>query len=52
MASEKKHSSDNLTKIMIKNKSDTYIQTKKIRCDWTDMRNSLFHYRTLKFYIR
>ena len=28
-----------------------YIPHKKLSCDWTDKKRSLFHYRMLKFYI-
>ena len=30
-------------------KPDTYIQTKKLICDWSDKKNYLVHYRMLKF---
>ena len=33
-------------------KWDTYTQTKKLICDWSDKKNYLVHYRMLKFYIR
>ena len=33
-------------------KPDTYNQTKKLICDWSDKKNYLVHYRMLKFYIR
>ena len=33
-------------------KPDTYIQTKKLICDWSDKKNYLVHSRMLKFYIR
>ena len=33
-------------------KPDTYIQTKKLICDWSNKKNYLVHYRMLKFYIR
>ena len=33
-------------------KPDTYTQTKKLICDWSDKKNYLFHYRMLKFYVR
>ena len=33
-------------------KLDTYIQTKKLICDWSDKKNYLVHYRMLKFYLR
>ena len=31
---------------------DTYTQTKKLICDWSDKKNYLIHYRMLKFYVR
>ena len=31
---------------------DTYTQTRKLICDWSDRKNYLVHYRMLKFYIR
>ena len=31
---------------------DTYSQTKKIICDWSDKKNYLVHYRIMKFYVR
>ena len=33
-------------------KPDTYTQTKKLICDWSDQKNYLVHYRMLKFYVR
>ena len=33
-------------------KPDTYAQTKKFICDWTDKKNYSIHYRMLKFYLR
>ena len=33
-------------------KPDTYIQTKKLICDFSDKKNYLVHYRMLNFYIR
>ena len=33
-------------------KLDTYIQTSKLICDWSDKKNYLIHYRMLNFYIR
>ena len=33
-------------------KPDTYIQTKKLICDWSDKKKLLVHYRMLKFYLR
>ena len=31
---------------------DTYTQNKNLVCDWSDEKNYLIHYRTLKFFIR
>ena len=31
---------------------DTYTQTRKLICDWSDKKNFLIHYRMLKFYKR
>ena len=33
-------------------KPDTYVQSSKLICDWSDKKNYLIHYRMLKFYIR
>ena len=33
-------------------KPDTYTQTRKLICDWSDMKIYLIHYRMLKFYVR
>ena len=33
-------------------KPDTYTQTKKLICDWSDKKIYLVHYRVLKFYFR
>ena len=33
-------------------KPDTYTQTKKLLCDWSDKKNYLIHYMMLKFYVR
>ena len=33
-------------------KPDTNTQTKILICDWSDKKNYLVHYRTLKFYLR
>ena len=43
---------DNFNEYMKEIKPDTYIQTKKLICDWSDKKNFLIHYRMLKFYIR
>ena len=31
---------------------DTFTQTKKLICDWSDKKNYLIHNRTLKLYVR
>ena len=33
-------------------KPENYAKSKKLICDWTDKKNSLIHYRVLKFYVR
>ena len=33
-------------------KPDTYTQTKKLICDWSNKKNYLMHYRMLEFYVR
>ena len=43
---------DNFNDYMKEIKPDTFIQTSKLICDWSDKKNSLIHYRMLKFYIR
>ena len=43
---------DELSDYMKEIKSNTYAQTKKILCDWSDKKNYLVHYRLLKFYVR
>ena len=48
----KKINPDNFNDYMKAIKPDTYIQTKKLICDWSDKKNYLIHYRMLKFYIR
>ena len=48
----KKINHDNFNDYMKEIKPDTYIQTKKLICDWSDKKNYLIHYRMLKFYIR
>ena len=37
---------------MIKFKADTFTQTKKLICGWSDKKNYLIHYRMLKFCVR
>ena len=49
---KKKFNPDKFSDYMNEIKSDTYIQTKKLICDWSDKKNYLVHYRMLKFYIR
>ena len=41
----KKINPDNFTTYKNKNKSNTYTQTKKLMCDWSDKKNYLIHYR-------
>ena len=48
----KKINPDNYNDYMKKIKPDTYIQTSKLICDWSDKKNYLVHYRVLKFYVR
>ena len=43
---------DNFNDYMNEKKPDTYIQTKKLICDWSDKKNYLVHYSMLKFYVR
>ena len=48
----KKINPDNYNDYMKEIKPDTYIQTSKLICDWSDKKNYLVHYRVLKFYVR
>ena len=48
----KKVNPDNFNDHMKSIKPDTYIQSSKLICDWSDKKNYLVHYRMLKFYIR
>ena len=48
----KKINSDTFSDYMKELKPDTYIQTKKLICDFSDKKSYLVHYRMLKFYIR
>ena len=41
---------DNFSDFMYEIKTDTYIQTKKLICDWTEKKNYLIQYRKLKFF--
>ena len=51
-AVNKKINPDDFNDYMKTIKPDTYTQTKKLICDWSDKKNYLIHYRMLKFYIR
>ena len=48
----KKINPDNFNDYMNEIKPDTYIQSSKLICDWSNKKNYLIHYRMLKFYIR
>ena len=48
----KKINPDKFSDYMKEIKPDTYTQTKKLICDWSDKKNYLIHYRMLKFYNR
>ena len=48
----KKINPHNFNDYMKEIKPDTYIQTSKLICDWSNKKNYLIHYRMLKFYIR
>ena len=48
----KKINPDNFSDFMKENLPNTYIQNKKLICDWSDKKNYLIHYRMLKFYVR
>ena len=48
----KKVNPDNFNDYMKEIKPDTYIQTSKLICDWSNKKNYLVHYRMLKFYVR
>ena len=43
---------DKFSDYMKEIKPDTYIQTRKLICDWSDKKNYLVHYRMIKFYLR
>ena len=43
---------DNFSAYMKTIKPDTYNQSNKLICDWSDNKNYLIHYRMLKFYVR
>ena len=42
---------DDFIDYMKKIKLDTYTQTKKLLCDWSDKKNYLVHDRMLKFFV-
>ena len=48
----KKINPDKFSDYMKEIKPDTYIQNKKLICDWSDKKIYLVQYRMLKFYIR
>ena len=48
----KKVNSNDFSDYMKTIKPDTYTQTKKLICDWSDKKNYLVPYRMLNFYIR
>ena len=48
----KKIDPDKFSDYMKEIKPDTYIQTKKLICDWSDKKNYLVQYRMLNFYPR
>ena len=48
----RKINTDNFNEYMKEIKPDTYTQTKKLICDWSNKKNYLIHYRMLKFYVR
>ena len=50
-APEKKIIPDDFSDYMKEIKPDTYTQTRKMICDWSDKKNYLVHYRMLKFYV-
>ena len=48
----KKINPDNFNDYMKEIRTDTYVQSSKLICDWSDKKNYLVHYRMLKFYVR
>ena len=48
----KKINPDNFSDYMKEIRPDTYVQSSKLICDWSDKKNYLVHYRMLKFYVR
>ena len=47
----RKNNPDDFSDYMKEAIPDTYTQTKKLICDWSDKNNYLIHYRMLKFYV-
>ena len=48
----KKNNPDDFSDYMKEIKHETYNQTKKLICDWSDKKNYLVHNRLLKLYVR
>ena len=48
----KKNDRESFSEYMKEIIPDTYTQTKKLICDWSDKKNYLIHHRMLKFYVR
>ena len=48
----KKNIPDDFSEYMKEIKPETYTQTEKLICDWSDKKNYLVPYRMLKFYVR
>ena len=48
----KKINTDDFNNYMKEIRPNTYVQSNKLICDWSDKKNYLVHYRMLKFYIR
>ena len=43
---------DDFSAYMKEIRPDSYTQTKKLICDWSDKKNSLIYCRMLRFYVR
>ena len=48
----KKINPDNFNDYMKEIRPDTYVQSSKLICQWSDKKNYLIHYRMLKYYVR
>ena len=48
----KKINPEDFNDFMKEIRPDTYVQSSKLICDWSDKKNYLIHYRMLKFYVR